>query len=187
MLYRSGYNGVSVDDIVAASGVSKSNFYYHFPSKEDLGLAVLSARRDVLEQLMDATLRDKERSPATRLAAFFAAILDHQESELDRHGCPFGNLVAEMTEHSERIRCFLSGLFADLTREIAEVIRLGQVTGDFRDDVAAEDLASLALQTLQGMQLIIKCDRDPRPARTSGSVLVELMRPSRRDEKPAYS
>lgn len=176
MLYTRGYNSTSVDDIVAASGVSKSNFYYHFPSKEDLGIAVLAARREELEQMMNSTLRDRERSPAGRLAAFFAAILDHQESMLDHHGCPFGNLVAEVTEHSERIRCFLSGLFADLAREIADVIRLGQATGDFRDDFDAGEMAQLVLQTLQGMQLIIKCDRNPEPARASGTLLVELLK-----------
>lgn len=179
LLYRRGYNGTSVDDIVEASGVSKSNFYYHFPSKEDLGIAVLSVRREELERMLRETLGDPSRSPASRLAAFVAAVLDHQESELDRCGCPFGNLVAEMTEHSERIRCFLSGLFADITRELAEVIRIGQVSGELRRDADADELATLILQTLQGMQLIIKCDKDPRPARMTGALLVDLMKSPR--------
>lgn len=179
LLYRRGYSGTSIEDIVAASGVSKSNFYYHFPSKEDLGLAVLAVRKEALDRLMSATLRDPGRSPTSRLASFMAALLDYQESELDRHGCPFGNLAAEMTEHSERIRCFLSRLFSDLAREIAEVIRLGQSVGDIRRDLEAGELATLMLQTVQGMQLIIKCDKDARPARTSGALLVELMKADR--------
>lgn len=180
MLYRRGYNGTSVDDIVRAAGVSKSNFYYHFPSKEDLGIAVLSLRRDEMEHLLSETLHDRDRGPLSRLAAFLAALLDHQEAELDRNGCPFGNLVAEMTEHSERIRCFLSGLFADLTSAIAEVVRQGQSVGDIRTDVSPTELATLIVQTLQGMQLIVKCEKDSRPARKTGSLLIELLRPSGR-------
>lgn len=182
MLYRQGYNGTSVDDIVEASGVSKSNFYYHFPSKEDLGIAVLSLRREEMESLLRRTLRDEGRSPASRLAAFLTAILDHQESDLDRHGCPFGNLAAEMTDHSERIRCFLSGLFADLASELADVIRVGQASGQIRRDVDPVELATLILQAVQGMQLIMKCDKDARPARMSGALLVELMKAPRKSE-----
>jgi len=175
MLYRQGYNATSVDDIVQAAGVSKSNFYYHFPSKEDLGIAVLSVRRDDLEDLLSRTLRNRDVLPARRLATFLSDLLDHQESDMERRGCPFGNLVAEMTEHSERIRCFLYGLFADLTGEMARVIREGQLTGEFRADLDASEIATLLVQAIQGMHLMLKCERDARSARTTGKVLIELL------------
>ncbi|NLH99845.1 MAG: TetR/AcrR family transcriptional regulator [Chthonomonadales bacterium] len=175
MLYRQGYNSTSVDDIAAAAGVSKSNFYYHFPSKEDLGLAVLSIRREKLERLLVDTLRDTSRGPLSRLAGFLSALLDHQEDELERRGCPFGNLVAEMTEHSERMRCFLHGVFQDMIGDIAAVIAEGQSVGQIRDDLDAQAVARLLVQTIQGMHLIVKCDRDARAARVSGNLLIDLI------------
>lgn len=176
MLYRQGYNATSVDHIALVSGVSKSNFYYHFPSKEDLGVAVLAARRDELEAMMDQTLRDSSQSPVDRLARFLEGVMDHQEAKLDHRGCPFGNLVAEMTEHSERIRCFLSGLFSDIAREIGSVIGEGQSAGQFRADVDPNDIGDLILQALQGMQLAVKCERDARPARATPKLLIDLIR-----------
>jgi TetR/AcrR family transcriptional repressor of nem operon len=180
MLYRQGYNSTSVDDIAAAAGVSKSNFYYHFPSKEDLGLAVLSVRREQLESLLIGTLRDETQRPLARLKDFLTALVDHQENQLDRRGCPFGNLVAEMTEHSERMRCFLSGVFSEMIGDIAGVIEEGQQLGEVRTDLDAHELATLLVQVIQGMQLIVKCDRDSNGARTSGKLLIDLIasRPS---------
>src|SRR5215218_2871026 len=36
-----GYAGTSLSDVLKASGVTKGGFYFHFPSKEALGLAAL--------------------------------------------------------------------------------------------------------------------------------------------------
>jgi len=175
MLYRQGYNSTSVDDISSAAGVSKSNFYYHFPSKEDLGLAVLSVRREQLETLLVGTLQDASLRPSQRLASFFSALLDDQENHLERRGCPFGNLVAEMTEHSERMRCFLNGVFSDLIGHLATAIREGQALGEMRSDVDASQVAMLIAQAVQGMQLIVKCDRDAGAARATGQLLLDLI------------
>jgi TetR/AcrR family transcriptional repressor of nem operon len=175
MLYRQGYNATSVDDIASAAGVSKSNFYYHFPSKEDLGLAVLSLRREQLDSLLMETLGNATHRPVQRLDGFFSALLDFQENRLERRGCPFGNLVAEMTEHSERMRCYLNGVFTDLVGHLASVIRDGQAAGEMRSDVAAGEAAMLIAQAMQGMLLMVKCDRDAEAARTSGRVLVDLL------------
>ncbi len=175
MLYRQGYNSTSVDDIAAAAGVSKSNFYYHFPSKEDLGLAVLAVRREELERLLLGTLRDDTASPLMRLRRFMNALLDNQETQLERRGCPFGNLIAEMTEHSERMRCFLSGVFSELTADLSRVIREAQSRHEVRPEADAEELAGLFVHAIQGMHLMVKCDRDSNAARTSGKVLMDLI------------
>ena len=175
MLYRQGYNSTSVDDIAAAAGVSKSNFYYHFPSKEDLGLAVLAVRRDQLESLLRDTLDEPDTSPIVRLRRFVSALIERHETQLERRGCPLGNLVVEMTEHSERMRCFLSGVFSDLTADLARVIREAQAKHEVRSDTDADELALLLVQAIQGMHLVVKCGRDASAARTSGKVLIDLI------------
>ena len=38
---QKGYEATSVDELLATAGVSPSNFYYHFDSKEKLALEVL--------------------------------------------------------------------------------------------------------------------------------------------------
>jgi AcrR family transcriptional regulator len=39
---RDGYAAASLNQIIAASGLTKGGFYYHFASKQELALAVLA-------------------------------------------------------------------------------------------------------------------------------------------------
>ena len=50
-LFRSfGYNGTSIDMLIKTAGVSKSNFYYYFESKEELALKILGIHVDYQEK-----------------------------------------------------------------------------------------------------------------------------------------
>ena len=156
--YRSGFLATSVDDIIDRAKVSKSNFYYHFKSKEDLGLAVLDTRCNEFENAIACTLCNDEFSPIGKLKAFLEII-----TEIEAHhatgGCPFGNLVAEMSEHSERFRTALSNMFCRLCGILAEVIADGQQYGEIRTGIDPETAGLLIVQTIQGANLLQKCHR----------------------------
>src|SRR5690348_5565070 len=98
LFYRNGYLATSVDDIIAAADVSKSNFYYHFKSKEDLGIAVLDSRCEEFERLLAGTLCNSLLPPTGRLRSFVTLVSGVTDSH-GPGGCPFGNLIAEMSDH----------------------------------------------------------------------------------------
>lgn len=175
LFYHQGYLATSVDDIIAKAGLSKSNFYYHFKSKETLGLAVLEARKEDFQGVLANTLCHPALEPRERLLRFFVFLSEAQETRLGKGGCPFGNLVAEMAEHSERFRCQLSAMFCGLSSVIAELIAEGQQQGAFRRDVEPEALAALIVQTTQGMLLMTKCHKSADTVQTSGLVLTQLI------------
>jgi TetR/AcrR family transcriptional regulator, transcriptional repressor for nem operon len=175
LFFKNGYLGTSVDDIIAQAGVSKSNFYYHFKSKEDLGVAVLEHRGADLQTLIGKTLCNADFAPKERLSKFLDFLVEAQEARYEKCGCPFGNLVAEMAEHSERFRCHLSEMFGGLTSSTAEVIAEGQRRGDFRNDVECADMAMLVVQTVQGMLLLTKCHKSVESLGRGTRVLVRLI------------
>src|SRR6266542_5199650 len=43
---REGYSGASLNDIIKEAGTTKGGFYFHFPSKEELALAVLRHKQE---------------------------------------------------------------------------------------------------------------------------------------------
>ncbi|GAA2198734.1 TetR/AcrR family transcriptional regulator [Sinomonas flava] len=57
---RQGLRGVSVDDLIAASGVAISTFYRHFRSKDDLVLAYLRHRFTERQAAISAALHDRD-------------------------------------------------------------------------------------------------------------------------------
>ena len=40
LIYKSGFKGVSMEDIAEAAGIKKANLFHYYPTKEALGLAV---------------------------------------------------------------------------------------------------------------------------------------------------
>ncbi len=176
LFYRNGYLATSVDDIIEQAKVSKSNFYYHFKSKEDLGLAVLQNRCHEFNEGIECSLLNDELRPVDRLRSFFALVAETREAKTSG-GCPFGNLVAEMSEHSERFRKQLSDMFASLAGVIADVVEDGQKLGEIRSDIEPCEVSGLMVQTLQGAQLMLKCHRSRDGYTRTVSVLMRLIEP----------
>jgi AcrR family transcriptional regulator len=72
LFMRRGIRGVGVDKIIALSGVAKASFYRHFPSKDDLVLAVLARReQDWTKGLVETGARQRGTTPQGRLLAIF--------------------------------------------------------------------------------------------------------------------
>ena len=78
---RQGYHHASVDDIVRASGTSKGAFYFHFPSKESMFLALVDELTSRLVGRVDAAIADErgfERRVASALGAVFDTVAAHR-------------------------------------------------------------------------------------------------------------
>jgi AcrR family transcriptional regulator len=76
-----GYDGVSIDDIVAAAGISKPTLYDHFASKRKLYAHLLQAQSEEMVAYMALRVRASTGSPRDQLRevldAFFAFVEDH--------------------------------------------------------------------------------------------------------------
>jgi TetR/AcrR family transcriptional repressor of nem operon len=174
LFYTRGFLATSVDDLLSAAGVSKSNFYYHFRSKDALGLAVLDHRIANLQASLCGTLRNEALSSRERIRSFLSSIVAYQNAA-ERGGCPFGNLVAEMAHHDEEIRCRLSAMFAGLADTIGGVIQGGVATGGFRGDLDTSVAGTLVVQWAQGMCLMVKCHQCTEQAESSADLLYRLL------------
>ena len=95
LFYRNGFNAVGLDRVLAAAGITKTTFYKHFDSKEDL-MEQAVRKRDRLES--DAWARALREAagedPRGQLLALFD-VLDKWFNEPDFRGCIFINTAAE--------------------------------------------------------------------------------------------
>ncbi len=70
-----GYHGAAVDDIIQASASSKGGFYFHFPNKEAIFLALIDALTPKLESAVDHAIAGED-DPVAQLDAALRVALE---------------------------------------------------------------------------------------------------------------
>jgi AcrR family transcriptional regulator len=134
-----GLASVTMSQIAEETGIGRATLYKYFPDVE----AILAAWHDRqvtghLQQLAEA--REQAGDPSERLAAVLEAYaLIHYELRV-AHGTEIAALL-HRGEHVVRARQHLRDFIRDLLSVAAQ-------TGDVRDDIAADELATYCLHSL---------------------------------------
>jgi len=181
LFYFVGYQTTSVDDILRVSGVAKSNFYYHFRTKDDLALAVLDLHIAEFERSAVKALTDRSNDPAGRLEQFGKTLVKAQAEMQRMGGCPFGNFAASLSiqeddARSDRFRQVLCGVFQQVQTNLASCLRDGVEAGIFRSDVPVDELAAMVLAAVEGLMLMTRTQRSAAPLKRGLPVLQLLLR-----------
>jgi AcrR family transcriptional regulator len=150
MMAEKGYRGTSIAQVAARAGISQSGLLHHFPSKQDLLIAVIDYRQQV-----DArTLTDADGRPLLGWAAFDAlAELVRKNSERLQVVRMFSTLCAEALDPDHPGNAWVRGHFADGERTLVEAIEAGVADGTMQPDMPAATVAHLTLAIMDGLQL----------------------------------
>jgi len=123
LFYRQGYHATGINQIISESGVAKATFYQHFPSKDNLWTAYAHKRH---EDELEDFLRQVHafNTPLQRFLAPLKILIPWFKGTQFR-GCPFQNLLAEVTSPAHPVQIearthkdALRNLFKDLTSDL---------------------------------------------------------------------
>lgn len=118
-----GVRDVSMDEVIAASGVAKATLYRHFPSKDDLVIAYLNRREELWTfGTVEAGAKESTDDPEGQLLAIFDGFDEWFQLD-DFEGNPFINVLLEMgrdhplgrasAEHLATVRSFVAAIAAE--------------------------------------------------------------------------
>jgi AcrR family transcriptional regulator len=161
LVYERGVAGVSLDDVLRATGTSKSQLYHYFEDKYDLVHAIIERQRErvlgfhrpELESLSNWDDLERWRNMIVETQAVFDC----------RYGCPLGSLVNELAELDEFARTQLSDAFAIWEQILADGLAGMVDAGELRADANTTDLALSVIASLQGGLLLAEMSRSTRP------------------------
>jgi AcrR family transcriptional regulator len=141
----SGFNGATMRDIAHRAGISQPGLIHHFPTKQELLLAVLAARDEVATKIalpegdfdglrtqVDVVRYNEEHRGLVQLSTLISAegtAEDHPAHDLTR-------------ERYDNLRTYNVTLFTELRDR-----------GALRLDLAPEVLANLFLAVIEGLQV----------------------------------
>ena len=136
-LYNDGFRNVAIDRILADVGISKTAFYKHFESKDDLLLAALEHQQGQLVEDFRAIIRRRGGdSPAGQLRALFDAVENIIESK-DFHGCVFVNVSIEFPLPHDPAHIIAVRTKEAIQRAVCEI---AAAAGAAKPDELAEEL-----------------------------------------------
>jgi AcrR family transcriptional regulator len=96
LFYRNGFAAVGIDQVIETAGVTKTTFYKHFESKDDLMVAAVLRRDEWESQAWARAIRKFAGSddPVKLLLAMFD-VMDLWFNDPDFRGCMFLNTAIE--------------------------------------------------------------------------------------------
>lgn len=158
--YRDGFRNVGLDQVLADVGISKTAFYKHFESKDDLMLAVLEHKNRWLQELLrERCEAAADKSAADHLRGLFD-VVEHFIDADDFQGCIFVNVAMEFrlqhepahraaAEHKQAIEAIVRALAAQagaadpaaLAKELCLVMEGAYVTRQVTGDRKSAEIA----------------------------------------------
>jgi TetR/AcrR family transcriptional repressor of nem operon len=166
-----GYNGFSYADIATQLGVTKASLHYHFPSKAELGRALVERYHALFGAALDA-IDEQATEPGEKLkryAGLYDSVLSNERM------CLCGMLAAEYATLPAPMQEGLTLFFDANERWLAAVLEDGLQTGAFRFTEPPNERARVLLGALEGAMLVARSYGNPRRFRAAAaSVLADL-------------
>ena len=150
LLYAKGYQGTTVDAVLADAEVPKGSFYHHFGSKEAFANAVLDRYVVAQEQLLQRWAAREDLTVPERLLGYDRQLADQFVASRWRHPCLAGKLSNELALTSDNYRIRLCKIFHSWAQQLSELLARGQERNEVRSDLTAEQLAHAVLAMVQG-------------------------------------
>lgn len=156
-MHERGFRGVSMDDVAAAAGVKKANLFHYYPSKNELGLAVLDYAAESLQQKILGQFEGLSGAgPVRAVEKIFDESIRGMTQNRCCKGCLVGNLAQELSDHNEKFRRRIAGHFEFWTSQLAAMFSKKKAAGEFGKEFKPRESAEAILALLEGATLFSK-------------------------------
>ncbi len=163
LFYAYGFHAVGLDQILDGAQLTKTTFYNHFESKEELAKEAIALRDEWESQAFMRALRDKGGyDPKALLLACFDVLHDWF-NEPRYQGCLFLMAMADYPLPSHPVHTAAAKHYL-VTRE--ELAKMAEAAGIAEPKTLARQWTQLLMGTVAAFLL----DRDPTAAATSRTI-----------------
>lgn len=159
-----GYQGASLSDIMAATGLKKGGIYRHFPNKQQLELEAFDYAVQKMRERFSEAL-DGKQGALERLRAIVAVYTTLPHDPPVPGGCPVLNASVEADDAYPALRERAQHVMNELKRFIKDVLRDGMKRGEFRAGIDLERSATTMMALLEGAVMLSKLYGNQQPMR----------------------
>jgi TetR/AcrR family transcriptional regulator, transcriptional repressor for nem operon len=159
LIQTRGYSAFSYQDIADSLGIRKASIHYHFPSKTDLGIAVVDRYIARFDAALTAIADDQSQSSMAMLDFYVQPYL--QFASTPDRVCLSGALAGEMMALPPQVRERVDQFFKTHQGWLTKILKRGVARGEFKLPAPAPKMARFVFGALQGALLVKRTTDDP--------------------------
>jgi len=158
LIQTRGYSAFSYQDIADSLGIRKASIHYHFPSKADLGVAVVDRYIARFGEGLTTIADDQSQSSMTMLDFYVQPYL--QFASTPDRVCLSAALAGEMMAMPPKVRERVDHFFRTHQVWLSEILKRGEARGEFKLPAPASKVARYVFAALQGALLVKRTTND---------------------------
>jgi TetR/AcrR family transcriptional repressor of nem operon len=161
LIYAKGAERVSLDEVMEATGTSRSQLYHYFENKDALVREVIEIQTSRILAANSLHLESLDSFEALRVWRDWMIAANRAEGGVG--GCPLGSLANELAARSEEARHQLDHSFAAWGAVIEVGLCRMRERGQIRIGADPKAMAVAVLAAIQGGILLSKTARSSQP------------------------
>lgn len=160
-VFRRSFQGVSIDDIVKKTQLTKGALFHQFPTKLDLGYALVDEviKPMILERWIDPIAAFD--NPVDGILHQIEELIGKADPRYLKYGCPLNNLMQEMAPVDAGFRRRLQNALQLWISGVEVQLRRGQRDGHVKKEVNTKDVAHFIVMAHEGFYGVLKGLDDP--------------------------
>ncbi len=161
-----GFAGTSIDELIAAAGITKSGFFYHFKDKAELAKALLLRYLEHDQQVLDDLFNRADELNEDPLHGFLVGLklfAEMMANMTEVHpGCLAASFVYQDQLFNREVRDLNAEGILRWRRRFRERLDLIAERYPPRDGVDLDALADMAATLIEGALILSRALRDPK-------------------------
>lgn len=152
-----GYEGSSLADLMAATGLKKGGIYRHFASKEELA-------GEAFDYTWDAALKarllhlNEKASGIEKLKQLIANFVNVRSPIAG--GCPILNTAVEADDGNPMLRARVIKALRNWVTKLQKMVKLAIESGEAQSGIKPKTVATLIVASLEGALMMSRLERD---------------------------
>jgi TetR/AcrR family transcriptional repressor of nem operon len=161
LFWTRGYETTSVTDLTSALGIHPGTLYRTFGDKHALFLRALAHYNERLADDLAPTLL--EGGPVLpRIRAVLIGWIDLAAQQDQPRGCLIANTAGELLPGDEEVARSVRGILSVVEDGFLQGLRAAAQQGEISPALDLPAAAAMLTMLLEGLQVIVKADSDPR-------------------------
>jgi TetR/AcrR family transcriptional repressor of nem operon len=174
LIQTRGFTAMSFQDIAAEVGIKKPSVIHHFPSKANLGVAIIQRYRDTFASQLDAIRADSEKNAFDALDFYFSPYL--QFAATPEKVCLCGALSGEVTALPEEMRVEVKQFMEEHQKWLEIILNNGRNNGELKFKETPTRLSRMIFNTLQGTLLVKRSTDDMSQLQDVTKVITRMLK-----------